>query len=258
MCSTIPKPPFVYPLLPLVIMFYSANLYAQIRPKENQLEQQIIAAQQAAQAVQNQLSPTKNIQHNGHGSKMKGMRNMSTMSPPTPKLTNSNTQIPASKTMEKMKNMAIKKIGGMGKQKMMGKKMANSSNKVQLANLPAFPGSKHIYHIGADGFFLDKGGLISLTQAQQQQLLQQQNSWQSTNQSFEEKITQAEQSLWLLTAEDIPDVTQIKAKIDQVSQLQAKQRLHFIQSVGKAATILSNKQRQTLSQQYLLSSQKNN
>ena len=246
----------IFSLFISIVVFLSLPMKTSAQTNQNntELEQQIMSAQQSAQAVGNQLAPNTNKQSNHHGNKMKGMQKMSAMSPPVAKPASTSTQNSASKTMGKMKNMGGI---GMGKKKMMGRKMVNASNKATLVNLPAFPGYKHIYHSGANGFFLDKTSLITLSETQQQQLRVLQNSWQSTNQNFEKKINQAEQSLWLLTAEDRPNIAKIKSKIDQVSQLQAKQRLHFIQKVGEAATLLNEQQQKILAAQYT-SSQPNN
>lgn len=249
MCNSSIKQIFSLFISIVVFLSLPMKIRAQTNQNNTALEQQIISAQQSAQAVENQLAPNANKQSNHHGNKMKGMKKMSAMSPT---VANISTQAPVSKTMGKMNNMA-----GMGKKKMMGRKMVNASNKEILVNLPAFPGYKHIYHSGADGFFLDKTSLITLSETQQQQLRVLQNSWQSSNQNFEKKINQAEQSLWLLTAEDRPNIAKIKSKIDQVSQLQAKQRLHFIQKVGEAATLLNEQQQKILTAQYT-SSQPNN
>jgi hypothetical protein len=180
---------------------------------------------------------------------MKGMQKMSASS--KGKI---NTQTNSANSMGKMatkKGMAtMKNMAGMAKKKMMGRKISRSSNKLPADNLPAFPGNKHLYHIGADGFFLDKINLISLNATQQQQLTFLQNNWQQTDQNFENKISQAEQALWLLTAEDSPSVELITTEMEKIALLQMKQRLHFIQNVGNAATILTNEQRQILTQKY--------
>jgi hypothetical protein len=218
-------------LLTVVALFFNVN--AQTKQNSTALELQIIAAQQAAQTLQKQLSPKAATQNNHHGGKMKGMKKMAVMD--------------KNKSMPTMKN-----IRGMGKQKMMGRQMAGPSNKPSADNLPAFPGNKHLYHIGADSFFLDKTNLISLNTTQQQQLTFIQNNWQQTDKNLDDKLSQAEQALWLLTAEDSPSVELITTEMEKIALLQMKQRLHFIQNVGNAATILTNEQRQILTQQHAL------
>ena len=60
------------------------------------------------------------------------------------------------------------------------------------------------------------------------------------------KIEQAEQELWELTGADEPDAAQIQATVQDIAKLHSEQRVAFIQSVGEAAKVLTDEQRQML------------
>ena len=62
----------------------------------------------------------------------------------------------------------------------------------------------------------------------------------------ERKIDEAEQELWMLTAEGQPDINKIESKAKEIAQLSVEKRINFIRSVGKAAEVLTDEQRQTL------------
>ena len=68
--------------------------------------------------------------------------------------------------------------------------------------------------------------------------------WQPPPQ--QRKIDEAEQELWTLTAEAQPDINKIEAKANEIAKLQADNRIAFIRSVGKAAEVLTEEQRQML------------
>jgi Spy/CpxP family protein refolding chaperone len=127
--------------------------------------------------------------------------------------------------------------GGMGA-KGMRMKMA--------AALPGFPGASHIYHIGATGFFLDLPEHVTLTTEQQAKLNRVKQKALLDKSKAQREIDEAEQELWELTGADEPDAAQIQAKIQEVEKLHAGQRLAFIRSVGEAAKVLTDEQRQVL------------
>lgn len=127
----------------------------------------------------------------------------------------------------------------MGRTKGMGSMAMPSS-------LPGFPGASHIYHIGADGFFLNHGDHISLNQEQQMAINQIKESALLNLADLDRKIESAEQELWILTASDQPDAKKIKTKIEEIASLQAQQRMDFIRAVGKAAQVLTDEQRSVL------------
>ena len=115
------------------------------------------------------------------------------------------------------------------------------------AALPAFPGTSHIYHIGSTGFFLDDPERIKLTTEQQTALNQAKEKSLLEQASFQRKIDDAEQEMGTLTSSDKPDATKIDAKVREIEKLRGDQRLAFIRSVGEAAKVLTDEQRQSLS-----------
>lgn len=127
----------------------------------------------------------------------------------------------------------------MGRTKGMGSMAMPSS-------LPGFPGASHIYHIGADGFFLNHGDHISLSQEQQMAINQIKESALLNLADLDRKIESAEQELWILTASDQPDAKKIKTKIEEIESLHAQQRMDFIRAVGKTAQVLTDEQRAIL------------
>lgn len=132
-------------------------------------------------------------------------------------------------------------MGKMGKMKGMGDSMAMDSA------LPGFPGISHIYHIGATGFFLDHKDHLKLTSEQLLQLGKLKQSTELKQATADREIEQAEQELWELTAADAPDLTKIKTKVESIADARSKKRLDFIRSVGEAAQVLTDAQRQLLS-----------
>ena len=60
------------------------------------------------------------------------------------------------------------------------------------------------------------------------------------------KIDEAEQELWELTGADEPDAALIESKVQTIEKLRAEPRMAFIQSVGEAAKVLTDEQRQML------------
>lgn len=140
--------------------------------------------------------------------------------------------------MESMEMMGM--MGNMGGQSAMSNSMAMTSA------LPGFPGASHIYHIGATDFFLDHPQHITLTLEQKSALnaIKQRSIMEQSE--FDRKIEQAEQELWQLTASDQPDINQIDTKVRAIGSLQADKRIAFIRTVGEAAKLLTDEQRQAL------------
>ena len=136
----------------------------------------------------------------------------------------------------------------MKRMQMMGRmgSMGSSEPVAMLSRLPGFPGASHIYHIGASGFFLDHAGLVELSMDQRKGLAQIQEQALLEQSSYERRIDQAEQELWVLTSAGEPDAAAIEAKVREIANLTAEQRLSFIQSVGKGAEILTEEQRSAL------------
>lgn len=139
-----------------------------------------------------------------------------------------------------MEMMGMMGMGSMGQMKGMKGKMQ------MTAALPGFPGASHIYHIGATSFFLDHPEHIALTTKQQAALNRAKEKALLEKATAQRKIDDAEQELWELTGTDEPDAAKIEAKIRHIEKLRSDQRMAFIQSVGNAAKILTDEQRQVL------------
>lgn len=138
--------------------------------------------------------------------------------------------------MGMMDDMDMMGMGSMGGAK--GKKMK------MTAALPGFPGASHIYHIGATDFFLDHPEHITLSTEQKTKLGQMKQKATTEKASAQRKIEEGEQQLWELTAADQPDAAKIEAKVREVEKLRGDQRLAFIRSVGEAAQVLTDDQRE--------------
>jgi hypothetical protein len=135
-------------------------------------------------------------------------------------------------------------MGGKGMQMMGG--MKGMSGMSMPSALPGFPGASHIYHIGATGFFLDHPEHIKLTTKQQTDLNGLKEKALLEKSTFQRKMDEAEQELWMLTASDKPDGTKIDAKVHEIEKVRGDQRLAFIRAVGEAAKVLTDEQRQAL------------
>ena len=141
--------------------------------------------------------------------------------------------------------------GGMDKMEMagmmgMGAMSSGAADTMQQSALPGFPGASHLYHIGATDFFLDHPQHISLTTEQQAGLNKAKEQALLAKSTADRAIQQAEQELWMLTAADQPDNTQIVAKITEIEKLKGDTRLRFIGAIGNAAKILTDEQRKIL------------
>jgi Spy/CpxP family protein refolding chaperone len=143
--------------------------------------------------------------------------------------------------MEKMEGVGMMGMGAMGKAKRMG-----MSNMKTATSLPGFPGISHLYHIGAEGFFLNHDEHITLSADQRKKLNQIKQKALLGGSSYERKAEEAEQELWELTASDAPDAAAIEAKVREIAKHQGDQRLSFIRAVGEAAKVLTDKQRAAL------------
>jgi Spy/CpxP family protein refolding chaperone len=112
--------------------------------------------------------------------------------------------------------------------------------------MPGVPGVSRLYHIGATEFFLNHPEHITLTTKQQAALNRLKQKALLSKSTVQRKIEEAEQELWELTGADEPDIAQIQVKVQAIEKLRGEQRLAFIQSVGEAATVLTDEQRQML------------
>ena len=112
--------------------------------------------------------------------------------------------------------------------------------------LPGVPGMSHLYHIGADGFFLNHVEHITLSADQRKRLNRIKQKALLDGSSCGRKVDEAEQELWELTASDSPDAAAIEAKVREIEKLRGDRRLAFIRAVGEAAKVLTDDQRRTL------------
>lgn len=132
-------------------------------------------------------------------------------------------------------------MGAMGQAKRMG-----MGSMGMATSLPGFPGISHLYHIGADGFFLNHVEHISLSADQRKKLNRIKEKALLGGSSCDRKVEEAEQELWELTASDAPDAAAIEAKVREIEKHRADQRLAFIRAVGEAAKVLTDDQRRAL------------
>jgi len=112
--------------------------------------------------------------------------------------------------------------------------------------LPGFPGAWQIYHIGATGFFLDHPQQVTLTTEQQTALDQFKEKALLDKDAAQQKIEDAEQELWQLTASDAPNAAAIQEKVQAIEKLRGDQRIAYIRAVGESAKVLTDEQRKML------------
>ena len=115
--------------------------------------------------------------------------------------------------------------------------------------LPAATGAPHLYHLGADSFFLDQANTVGLTSEQQRALTALKENAAMAYATTQRRIEQGEQDLWVLSSSDNPDITKIEAKIGEVARRTGQQRLDFIRAIGKAVSVLSDGQRKAIAAQ---------
>lgn len=139
-----------------------------------------------------------------------------------------------------MQNMPAGMASMKGMDGMMG--MPPAAAMANSAALPGFPGASHIYHIGADEFFLNHDQHITLTTQQRTALTMAKEKSLMDKASAERGIAQAEQDLWQLTSADQPEAAKIEAKIAEIGKLRGDERMNFIRAVGEAAKLLSPEQ----------------
>lgn len=113
-------------------------------------------------------------------------------------------------------------------------------------SLPGFPGRSHLYHIGAEGFYLNHLQHIVLSLEQQTRLNQLREKAALEEATFSRKIAEGEQQMFVLTGADQPDAAKIEAQLRNVESLRVQQRMAFIRAVGDAAQVLTDQQRDLL------------
>ena len=115
--------------------------------------------------------------------------------------------------------------------------------------LPPAIGAPHIYHLGADTFFVDQASAIGLTPDQQKRLTSLKENAGSAFATTQRKIDQGEQDVWALSSSETPDIAKIETKIGEISRLTAQQRIEFIRAVGVAVGVLTDTQRKAVAAQ---------
>lgn len=120
------------------------------------------------------------------------------------------------------------------------------SDPTRAGALPAAIGAPHIYHVGAETFFLSQAAPLALTPEQQQKLTSLRETAAVAFRTGQRKIDQSEQDLWVLTASEAPDISKIQAKAADIASLSAQQRVAFIRTVGEAVGVLSDAQRKAV------------
>ena len=115
--------------------------------------------------------------------------------------------------------------------------------------LPPAMGAPHLYHLGADTFFLDQATAIGLTSEQQKTLTALKENAATSYATTQRKIDQDEQDLWVLSASEAPDVAKVETKIGEIARRTGQQRMDFIRIVGKAVGVLSDAQRRAVASQ---------
>ncbi|MFA5937721.1 MAG: hypothetical protein WC809_00070 [Sinimarinibacterium sp.] len=112
--------------------------------------------------------------------------------------------------------------------------------------LPGFPGASHLYHVGADGFFLNHSQHIQLSTDQQMRLGRIREKALLDRATAQRKIEEAEQQLYVLTGSDQPDSRKIEAQARAIEELRVQRRLDYIRAVGEAAQALTDEQRRAV------------
>ncbi|UXI66069.1 Spy/CpxP family protein refolding chaperone [Tahibacter amnicola] len=112
--------------------------------------------------------------------------------------------------------------------------------------LPGFPGTSHLYHVGADGFFLNHPQHVQLNADQQLRLGRIREKALLERSAAQRKIEEAEQQMFVLTGMDQPDISKIEAQARAIEELQVQRRLAYIRAIGEAAGVLTDEQRRAV------------
>lgn len=132
--------------------------------------------------------------------------------------------------------------------------MSESMSAEKKQKQPAMPaqtqmeesGPPALLHIGAKGFFLDRPQTFTPRADQAKAFATIKESSAMEMMASDNKIKDAEHSLWKLTASDNPDLAEIEAKARGVEKLRADQRVAFIRAVAEAVNLLTPEQKETL------------
>lgn len=109
-------------------------------------------------------------------------------------------------------------------------------------DLPPAVGAPHLYHFGAQTFFLEQSGAITLTPNQEAQLTAIKASADAAYAETQRTLDAAENVLWTLTSLEKPDGKKIDAKIKEIGRLGAQQRMDYVRAIGTAVAVLDEAQ----------------
>jgi hypothetical protein len=112
--------------------------------------------------------------------------------------------------------------------------------------LPAAMGAPHLYHLGAETFFIDQAAAVGATPDQQSKLTAIKEKALLAYTTAQRKVDQAEQDLWALTSAERPDGAKIEATIVEIGRLQGKQRMEYVRGIGEAVSVLTDAQRKAV------------
>ncbi|HIQ21499.1 MAG TPA: periplasmic heavy metal sensor [Planctomycetes bacterium] len=140
--------------------------------------------------------------------------------------------------------------GQMDGMEMMGrmKGMKAMGGRKPAKPLSAFPDAPGIEHVGASDFFLDQVSKIPLSPEQQAALERIRDEAMSEQVAFDAQIEKAEEQVGELTGSGHPGAAKMEAKVREIERLRADRRLAFIRAAGRAASILTDDQRKTLTE----------
>lgn len=133
-------------------------------------------------------------------------------------------------------------MGPMGKVRLLGHPPTTNA----AGGLPGATGAPHLYHVGAEGFFLEQGTAIGLTADQQAKLSAIKEKADVAYTATQRKLDDAENDLWTLTSAETPDAVKIDAKISEIGRLTAQQRMDRVRAIGTAVAVLSDAQRKAV------------
>lgn len=218
-----------------------ADQLRQLRDQVSRLEKTV--QQQGTPQPNSSSRPQKGMQgmgmhDSGEMSSMSGNKtpDANAMKGNTPMMDNDKGEM---SSMSQAQNQPMSGMDAMGK-------VSGAPQMAAQSALPGFPGASHLYHIGATGFFLDHPDHVTLTDEQRTGLSQIREKALLEKSSAQRKVDEAEQQLFTLTEADQPNQAEIQAKIREIAELGAQQRLAYIQAVGEAAQVLTDEQRRQL------------
>ncbi len=112
--------------------------------------------------------------------------------------------------------------------------------------LPPAAGAPHLYHLGAENFFIERAVALGFTTQQEAQLSAIKEKAERTYGATQQEIDQAERDLWTLTSAEKPNAGRISDKISEIARLGAQQRMDYVRAVGSAVAVLNDAQREAV------------